>query len=582
MKTWLLRIAIIVLLLALAGQALWAVFTNSSTFDEANHITRGYAIWRTGDYRLSIAHPPVINLLNGAPLLFTHELPLPLDGDSWRTHEIWDFAHRFFWESGGDGQAMTMLGRLPIVLLTLLLALLVYLWAAKLYGKRAGLLALSLCAFEPNILAHGSLATTDLGVTLFSFLAVYLLWRFLKAPSAWRLIAVGVVFGAAQSSKFSALLLVPIFMVLVIVALWPSRTSDEAAPKLRMRRGLLWLLPIFIIGFAVIWVGYGLQATPALQHQAKHRLLEKLIYNTRSRDRVAGVLEHTPLPARQYFAGLANAFGHQVSGHAAYLLGHSSRRGWWYYFIIAFLVKTPLPLLILLGWAIVGARRGWRRDEWFLVVPVVLILLSTFRLQINIGLRHILPMYPFLFVFAARVLRERSASEPSAVRWPALKAAALAALMLWFVGRTIWIGPNYLAYFNELAGGPAGGRRWLVDSNLDWGQDLIRLRELLKRRGIEQVKLSYFGSAPPEAYGIRYEPLAGVSYTRLMSDIELRNRCRPTSGWIAISVTCLENSQGYLGDRLSFDWLHKYRPVDRAGYGILLYHIPSERAEKQR
>jgi len=576
MKRWILRITTMLLLLVLALQVLRAVFTNSSTFDEANHITRGYAVWRTGDFRMSIAHPPLINLLSGVPLLYTRTPDLPLDDPSWRKHEIWSFAHRFFWENGGDGQVLTVLGRLPIVLLALVLAALVCLWAARLYGQRAGLFALALCAFEPNLLAHAGLATTDLGVTLFSFLAVYLLWHFLRTPSTWRLIALGAAFGAAQLSKFSALLLVPIFVVLIIIAMWRSQDASDSI-KRRLTRGLAWFVLIMLIGFVVIWLGYGLQAPPVLGHQAHHKLLERIIPDPSLRTRLVGVLERAPLPARQYFAGLAGAFGHQVSGHAAYLLGHSSRQGWWYYFLVAFLVKTPLPLLLFSLWVIIGTRRGWRKDEWFLLVPIIFIILSTFRLQINIGLRHILPMYPFLFVFAARILRERQSDKQSIGVWRPVRNFAVALLMLWHLGRTAWIGPHYLAYFNELAGGPEGGRCWLVDSNLDWGQDLIWLRQVLERRNIKQVKLSYFGSAPPEAYGIKYEPLAGVSYTQLMSDQELRERCQPTQGWVAISATCLHNISGYLGDDISFHWLHKYQPVNRAGYGILLFHIPETR-----
>jgi len=322
-----------------------------------------------------------------------------------------------------------------------------------------------------------------------------------------------------------------------------------------------------------IWAMYGFRTQPVLQHQPRHRLIEKIIKNPVQRERVVAILERTPLPARQYFVGLANALGHQRGGHPAFLMGQSSERGWWHYFFVAIAIKTPIPLLILIAWAALLSRRWRRGDEWFLIIPVAVILLSTIQWHINIGLRHILPIYPLLIIFASKVW----ATPDGRPLLPRRRVWAASLLLAWFVGEAAFIFPQHLAYFNEFVGGPARGHRYLVDSNLDWGQDLIRLRREMERRNIDRVKLSYFGSALPERYGIDYQPLTGVSYSEqaaLLPPEKWHQGCRPTDGWIAISATCLENIGGYLDDpALNFDWLKSHQPAGRAGYSILIYHI---------
>lgn len=570
-------ILVVALLAATAGQISAGIVGSSATFDEPNHIARGAAIILTGDWRLSVAHPPLANILSGLPAVFSRALVVDsaVFGEAWDAAEIWDFAHHLFWVASPDPQRVIVLGRLPILALSLVLAVLAFAWASRLYGRRAGYLALALVAFEPNLLAHGGLATTDMAVTLFCALAFFALWRLMVRPTLGRLALAGVTFGALQVAKFSALVLLPAYALLLLIGPAVVRRETEPPPP-RWPRAL-WvavvrMVAIGAVGFVTIWAVYGFRTQPVLRHQPRHRMIERLVKSPAQQRRVVAILERTPLPARQYFVGLANAFGHQSGGHPAFLMGRSSERGWWHYFLVAIAIKTPIPLLIMIAWAAVISRRRWRGDEWFLIIPVAVILLSTVKWHINIGLRHILPIYPLLIIFAAKVWAEDGEGSrlPRGRRWGS------SVLLGWLAAEAVFIFPQHLAYFNEFVGGPARGHRYLVDSNLDWGQDLIRLRREMERRQIEEVKLSYFGSALPERYGIEYKPLTGVSYSAqaaLLPPEKWQQGCRPTDGWIAISATCLENVGGYLDRGLDFDWLKSHRPVAPAGYSILIYHI---------
>ncbi len=269
------------------------------------------------------------------------------------------------------------------------------------------------------------------------------------------------------------------------------------------------------------------------------------------------------MPIGQYLDVIDYQLGHESKGHWAFLLGQISKGGWWYYFPIAFLVKTPLPLLILLGLAI--ARGRFSRDESYLALAAGVYLAAAMVQALNIGVRHILPIYPLVIILAARTV---------GLPWPKTQQrwgnAAVAALLVWMVVETIAYSPQYLPYFNELVGGPVGGRRVLVDSNLDWGQDLHRLTAWQREHPeAKPLHLAYFGAADPRQYGVSAEPLPG--WCRLWPDKTLSSEERaqlsvPRKGWIAVSVNCLTFQPRYR-------WLNSYQPVGRAGHSILIYHI---------
>jgi 4-amino-4-deoxy-L-arabinose transferase-like glycosyltransferase len=561
------------LLLALAVQIGLHVRNISPTFDEPYHIVRSYVYLKTGDSALLArgGHPPFANLLSVAPLLLRSDIVLPAHEPGWPDvrafKDLFRVADDFLWKLGNDAESILLWSRLPVLLLSLALAGLVFVWARQRNGARAGLLALTLYAFDPNLIAHSSVVTTDLGATFFVFVSVYCLWQFCRRPTWGRLVLTGVVFGLAQATKFSCLFLAPIFLVLLTWWVLDTRGSlplfalpgQSRLRPLWLRRAYLVLglcLLILVLGFVVLWAVYGFQSRPLLPHEASHPLLDRWIpgQNAALRRVAYALAENVPIPAPAYFSDLAWLQNYSRAGHPSFLLGQYARSGWWYYFLVAFAIKTPIPTLILLFVAVFLSlrRRDAARDERFLLVPMVLFFAASTFSSIDIGYRNILPVLPFLFVYVSKV----AGSARSRVA-----QAALALLCAWLVIGTLAVSPHYLAYFNESVGGPENGFKYLADSNLDWGQDLKNLKHYLDARGIQQVYLSYFGTADPAYYGIRY---LDVPASPPPADA--------APAYYAVSATSLQGVYAPSGS--SIDWIAHYQPVDKVGYSIFIYRLP--------
>jgi hypothetical protein len=268
-----------------------------------------------------------------------------------------------------------------------------------------------------------------------------------------------------------------------------------------------------------------------------------------------------------WWKGFFYVLFHQHGGHESFLLGQYSADGWWYYFPVAFLVKTPLGSLVLIAAALIFYRAGTPlrgRNALFLLVPVAFIFLALTRVRINIGVRHILTVYPILFVLASRLatIQFRRAWVGLALLGLPLAATAYSSLR---------VAPHDLAYFNELAGGPVGGRRYLSDSNLDWGQDLQGLKTYLEREGLGRIYLSYFGSAPPHCYGIEYQYLPSYSAYYLPSESLVPKSAQEI---LAISVLNLQGS--YFQDKDLYRWLETRTPRAMIGYSIYVYDLTGD------
>jgi len=572
-----------ILLLSLCLQIVASIYTTSPTFDEPYHIVRSYVYLKTGDSALLArgGHPPLANMISVVPLLLRSDIVLPPHQPGWPEissfKDLFRVADAFFWRLGNDAESILCWSRLPVMLLSMSLAGMVFLWAKQLHGALAGLLALLLYVFDPNIIAHSSVVTTDLGATFFIFVSIYCLWRFCQKPTWRKLILTGFVFGLAQATKFSALFLVPIFIMLLIIwgldvagpaQLFTLPAPNRLAKRPRLQRVYLvcgLCVVIFLIGFIILWGVYGFQVRPLLSHEASHPFLDRFIpVDSPSIQRMVYTLaESMPLPAPAYFAELAWLQKYARSGHPSFLLGRYARWGWWFYFPVAFAIKTPLPLLILLVAGIMHSLRHREalRDEYFLLVPMVLFFVASMFSSIDIGYRNILPVLPLAFVYVSKLSKlaiDSRVSDRIGARWT---GPALAMLCAWYVVGTVTLSPHYLAYFNEFVGGPKNGYKYLVDSNLDWGQDLKNLKKYMDERGIRWIYLSYFGTADPAYYGINFRPMPDHPPT---SDA--------VPAYYAISATSLQNV--YARGRVSPHWLAEYQPVDRIGYSIFIYKLP--------
>lgn len=567
------------------GLALHSMVQDSPTMDEQNHIARGITFLRTGDPRLSLEHPPLVNALAALPLLTLPDLRLPTDQPSWQALEppgaYWYFyADQFLWQYNRPYvNQILFLARLPIVWLTLALALVGFRWARRLWGKWAGWLALALLLFDPNVLAHGRYVTTDLGGTLFAFLAAFQLWRMWHGKweisqlsivnrqllianntltiDHWRL-AIGNFFlsaftlGLAFSSKLSILGFVPIFALLALLPGPDGGSWRGAARRLGQLGGA---------GLASLWVVWALFGFEWRAFRFGSDLLEGL-------NQFRG-----PMPT--FWAGIEQILLLSQGGRTAFLLGETTNTGFLAYFPVALGVKTPLLTLLATAVALplLLKNEATRRHALFLLLPVLGYFVLTLQSGLNIGYRHLLPMLPFMYLLMAGWVAGMGRGGNGRFSF-----FVFCFLLIVQISTALAIHPHYLSYFNRLAGGPAQGSNILIDSNVDWGQDLRRLAAWVAENEVEEVKLGWFGTAQPDYYGIRYEPLPGLggvgqpqffdAWWQLPFD-----PVQPEPGVYAISVTSLWEFPLATADKHVYAWFRAREPAARIGYSVLVYVV---------
>ena len=555
-------------LAAHAGLALHTLSGNAATFDEGTHLPAGYTHLALGDHRLNPEQPPLVKLLAAAPLLAVSP-KVKTEHVAWTTARQWEFGRRFLY-SWNDGDRLLFLGRLPMVVLTLGLIAAVFVRARGLAGATAAAVALVLAALSPDLLAHGNLVTTDVALALFLFLSAWAFDRLTRRATWGGLILAGLAAGAALATKFSGLVLGPILLVLGAVAVGgqgPLEIALAGPPRAvvgRVRRagavvGLL--AGVGALALLVLWGSYGFRGAPSTDPAVQTDLratLEGPHQRLWQRALVAGA-ELGVVP-EDYARGLLFVMTHS-QGRRTFLAGRLSDEGFAHYFVATLLLKTPLPLLLLAALAIVRVPRLAPRSVAFVWVPMVIYLGFALGGGLQIGHRHLLPVLPFLFVAAGE-------AASALARWRRPIGISLVALLAaWYAGGTLRNHPHHLAYFNEIAGGPENGWKVLVDSNLDWGQDLKRLGAWMEARGVEKIKLSYFGSADPAYYGIDCERLPGYAAPH---PPRVTRQIRP-GDVVAVSATNLQGVYLDPEDRPLMERLRASKPVGRAGQSILIY-----------
>lgn len=525
---------------------------DSPTMDEQNHIARGLAFLRTGDPRLSLEHPPLVNAISALPLLTMPDIRLPLDHPSWERQPpdvYWYvFADLLLWDYNHDVGRMLFLARLPVVMMTLGLALAAFRWAWALWGRQAGLLAFALLLFDPNVLAHGRYVTTDLGGTLFLFLAAWALWRLWQKPTWGRWLVTAVTLGCAFGSKLSMLGFVPIFALMAFLPGDRQWSWREAGQRLGL------YLTAGVAAVAVVWAIFGFE-WGALQMPGE----------------TFAFLNGLPAPMPTFWAGIAKILTLTSGGRQAYLLGQFSTEGFAAYFPVAFAAKTPLVVLLALPLAAgyLLWKRPFRAKTLYLLTPPVLYFAVTLASDLNLGYRHLLPMLPFLYMVLAGV----AAKEHRFTRMARISSSGFVLLLAAQLVTVLSIHPHYLSYFNRAAGGPENGYRILLDSNIDWGQDLLRLQQWMTENGVAQVKLGWFGTAEPAYYAIPHEPLPGFPEAEFLSQWTNPpfNTAAPEPGVYAISVSNLMELP--LPGSGVYAWFRQREPDARIGYSIMIYDL---------
>jgi hypothetical protein len=552
--------------------SLGSVLQKSPTYDETVHLFAGYAYLKWSDYRVNPEHPPFIKMLAAAPLL-----ALDLDATRITPSERaivqrdknygWVLAHRFAF-SDNDAETLFFYARCVMVALSVALALCIVLWAHELYGFEAAIVALFLFCFDPNIIAHSPIVQTDVPFALFFFSSNYFFWRSLKQLSWFNLVMTALLFALATITKFSFLVILPVWLLLGLIKIMmsaplysPITSPSEISGRWR-KAALLSTILIFslMLGYLVIWAVYQFRFDAVLFQRGQLPVIDFTTGNEWLEPLVRLCRENFLLP-EAWIYGISDAY--RRIERPAYLLGEISKTGFWMYFPVAFLAKTPVPTLLLIMIAIAHMvfRRPRPRGVLFLLAPSIVLFLLAVGSRLNIGLRHILPVYPFLFVWIGGT---------SADIWKSgLRSAKIGLMFLgtWLIGSTLWTYPNYLAYFNEIAGGPANGYKILVDSSLDWGQDLKELKKWMDHNGVEKIQLAYFGTADPAYYKINALHLPESVY---VSDPPLTGIAK-SPAYVAISATILVGL--YLDNPDRYARFRGRNPVAVIGHSIRVYKV---------
>jgi 4-amino-4-deoxy-L-arabinose transferase-like glycosyltransferase len=509
------------ILAAMSAVMLDTIRRKSLTVDEYVMIPSAYYHVAEGEFRLIHEHPPLSKMLAGLPLLFFDRVESLRQGQAAppETIQTRGIYYDHFWvRNGQQYRAICYWTRVPLVALTAALGLLVFVFARSLFGAWAALLAVALFSLEPTVLAHGRVVQTDIPATFGYLFVVYVLYLYLMKLTPGRALLLGAAGGVAVLAKFSMLLVGPAFVLVFAVLLWRGprhglKRRAVLAQTLVAAAGLL----------AVIWAGYFFHSRPL--GEADRRWM------TESFGETAGIITSASgalsyLFPTDFVLGILYQLWHARAGHQASLLGMYSSTGWWYYFPVAFTLKTTLPFLLLslasLGW---GAWRLWReRDRrfLFLLIPFGLYTLYVMASPINIGIRYYLPAYPFLFVGGGALLaRLAPLSRLSRLtKWRGIGGAERAGLLA-FVLLLGWVGaeavrtfPHYMSYMNQLA---VGRPHWwyLSDSNVEWGDDARELSLYLRRQGVRRVRGAFFtGWVTTRYYGVEYVDMLSPDKTR--------------------------------------------------------------------
>ena len=467
----------------MTGVEIAGAIRDSETNDEGAHLVSGYCEWTLRDFRLDPAYPPFAKLLQSLPLLFQHPGYTPPARD-WTRADEFSLGRDFLYCGRVSWRRVLLSGRMMTVACTAALAILVLLRTRRRYGEGAALIALALFALDPSVLAHGHFATSDIPVTLFLF-AAWIVWdMWLRRPNNGLLLAAGVLGALAIGAKYSALILVAIFPVTWLLA--------RPRPAIRILPGLACLV-----------------LTPALV------ILTMYAFDTRSvaqdpilTGKVHGLLANIPIPGYYFFRGvhLLYRFGH--GGHLTYFLGQVRYHTTPLYFPVAFAVKMPIATLVICAWAaaLVWSRRiPLDRGIGSLLAAAGLIFGMGLASPLNIGFRHVMPMFPFLFIFCGAVIASAAGKH---------RAVAAGVVIVLLAVESLVHTPNFVPFFNLAAGGPRAGHRYLLDSNLDWGQDLNRLASWVAANRPRRLCLSYFGSVEFSAYGLDPVPIVSEDDAR--------------------------------------------------------------------
>jgi dolichyl-phosphate-mannose-protein mannosyltransferase len=565
------RAALAVVLTIHAAALAWGAYRHAPTIDEVAYLAAGLSHWHFGRSDLANVSPPLVRLVAALPVLIAHPRydwhTYQSNTGPWVAHVVGiDFmkanGSRTFW--------LFTLGRFACIGFSLIGAYVCFLWSRELYGEFAGLLALVFWCFSPSVLGNGQLLSPDVGVSALGVAASYVFWRWLKQPDWGRCLKAGVLLGLAELAKTNAIVLFPLWP-----ALWLSWTLKSNTGKRNRRRECAQLSVTLLIGLYVINLGYGFEGS--FQKLRSYVFTSKMLGGAGSNRFASTGLGLVPVPVpRNYILGIdaqKSDFENIRGQRQSYLRGRWYGHGWWWYYFYVLAVKGPLGMwgavFVATGLRFLRGQRdlNWRNDLTLLAPGVAMFALACSQSGFSHHLRYVLPALPFVFIWASQTGNVANCGRSSKVI-----AYTTRGLVLWLLVSSISIWPHSLAYFNELAGGPQNGHFHLLESNIDWGEDLLYLRDWIAAHPqARPLYVAYWGIVDPILAGIDFpspqvRPISGGVH-------------RPTGhtsdpwppGWYAISVKNLRGDDRF-GRKKCESFLRR-RPVDRVGYSILVYRI---------
>jgi len=588
------------LLLCMLIMGIGSMRGDSAIVDEIAHIPAGYSYVTKQDYRLNPEHPPLMKDLAGVALLPLNPR-FPDDIQPW-TKDVngqWESGWHFLYHDGNNADAILFWSRLPILLFAIAFGAVLYVISRRLLGTAAAPVVLALYSFDPNILAHARFVTTDVGAAATMFVSITSFYFWLRRPTWKRLALATALFALAQVTKFSAILLAPFFLGLIIWALLTKQNGKKWQELIKT-----YTLGYILLGIGsviLIWLFY----IPHVLHMSKE-VQDALIRGSLTNDiqqPVVGLLTAMngnviTRALAQYILGLVMVFTRVAGGNTTYFLGEVTNQSFKWYFPVTYLIKTPLPVIIAiissfaLGiWAL--AKTGFRkiftrfsaysRRHGLEVVGVFFITFYSFISitgNLNLGVRHLMPILPFVcFILGSvgtRLVRR--------LHNRYFTAGALALLAAYMIS-TIIAYPSFVSYFSPLIGGGGNASKYVSDSSVDWGQDFKRLQTYIEAHPeMGVVNLDYFGGAEPRYYmcnrifddaGNLVRSAKGYDCTGARIKNWHANYGLP-HGYLALSETYLANDRWgakLRGDRGYVD-LYSMEPVAKIGNSIYIFKLP--------
>ena len=561
-------LAVLAFLAVIALQLTLLARADSCTWDEADHTYAGYMQWKHGDFGLNPEHPPLVKFLATLPLLGMNLKMPPLLDRPYRLQEVQGGKDFVF---ANDANTILLRARLAAMLLTLLLAVFVFLAAQEMFGTGAGFIALGLLSFDPTLLAHSALVTTDAGQACFMLWAIYAFYRYINVPSAWRLFTVGSAVGLALATKHSAVLLFPMLLLLAVCEAfshWRSLGGKTSvfAGRYTARLGLA-LLAIGAISLAVLWSFYGFRYAARTDGMPLNPTMAAQLHRVPNafEGHVLSLADTLHLFPESYTYGFAHVL-FQSKAFTSYLLGTIYPHPVPFYFPVAMLIKSSLSFLLLLGvtaWALATRRTRAVRPMLYMGIPAAVYMAFAIAGGMNIGVRHVLPIYVFLSVAIAGavwtlVQRDR--------RW----LYAVVVLLLFQAVSVVHAFPAYVSYANEAAGGPSNVHNLLSDSSSDWAQQMKSVKRYLDANGIKDCWFAYFGEGVAEYsyYGIPCKPL--ITADSLYFDAP--HTVPPTiDGIVLMSAGVLSGFEFGPGVLNPYRQFQQLKPVAVIDYGVFVY-----------